>query len=348
MKKSPIKFPSIEQFRNIVHNVNSKATYVGKDEEGNPIYNPTLPKPTLKFLGTIKCHGTNAGVSYNNVDGIWWQSRERIIDVNSDNAGFAFFGESNKEHFLQEIYKFSKLHNIDLDNNTLSIYFEWCGKGIQKGVAVAEIEKACFVIGAKVTPFDEILNAYWLDSSSFKCIGRRIFNIEDFPKFEIEIDFNNPQLSVNKILEMTLEVEKECPVGKAFGISNIGEGIVFNHFTEDGQRIMFKSKGTLHSKSSKVVTLKEVDDEKINKVIQISNQLCPNWRLEQMLEKTFDLMNGGTLDVKKTGEFIKNMMQDILKEELDVLSENNLTPKDVTSNISQISKNYLFSKLNEM
>jgi hypothetical protein len=235
-----------------------------------------------------------------------------------------------------------------LDNNTLSIYFEWVGKGIQKSVAVAEIEKACFVIGAKVTPFVESLNAYWLDSSSFKCIGRRIFNIEDFPKYEIEIDFNNPQLSVNKILEMTLEVENECPVGKAFGISGIGEGIVFNHFTEDGQRFIFKSKGELHSKSSKVVTLKEVDDEKINKVIQISNQICPNWRLEQMLEKTFYLMNGGTLDVKKTGEYIKNMMQDILKEELDVLSENNLTPKDVTSNIAQISKNYLFSKLNEM
>lgn len=205
----------------------------------------------------------------------------------------------------------------------------------------------CFVIGFKVTPFDESLNAYWLDSSSIKCIGRRIFNIEDFPKYEIEIDFNNPNLSINKILEQTLEVERECPVGKAFGISSIGEGIVYNYFTEDGQRVSFKSKGTLHSQSSKVVTLKEVDDEKINKVIQVSNQVCPNWRLEQMLEKTFDLMNGGKLDVKKTGEYIKNMMQDILKEELDILSENNLTPKDITSNVAQISKNYLFEKLNE-
>lgn len=345
--KTIIKFPSIENFRNIVHNVNHRATYVGKDEEGNPIYNPTLPKPILKFVGTIKTHGSNFSTCYNNHDGIWWQSRERLITPLSDNAGSAFFGETNKETFLKEIEKLANLHNIDLDNNTLSIYFEWCGKGIQKGVAVAELEKCCFVIGAKVTPFEEDVASYWIDSSTFKSVENRIYNIEDFPKYEIEIDFNNPNLSVNKILEQTLEVERECPVGKAFGIFGIGEGIVYNYFTEDGQRVSFKSKGTLHSQSSKVVTLKEVDDEKINKVIQVSNQLCPNWRLEQMLEKTFDLMNGGTLDVKKTGEYIKNMMQDILKEELDILSENNLTPKDITSNVAQISKNYLFERLNK-
>ena len=345
--KKLIRFPSIEQFKSIVHTINHRATYVGKDEKGNPIYNPTLPKPILKFVGFIKLHGTNFGINFNNVSGMWCQSRERIITSISDNAESAFFAESNKEVFLQEIYKFSKLHNIDLDNNTLSIYFEWVGKGIQKGVAIAEIEKATFVIGAKVTPFEESLPSYWLDSSTFKNIEHRIFNIEDFPKFEIEIDFNNPNLSVNKILEQTLEVERECPVGKAFGISSIGEGIVYNYFTEDGQRIMFKSKGELHSKSSKVVTLKEVDNEKINKTIQVANQVCPNWRLEQMLEQTFDLMNGGTLDVKKTGEYIKNVIQDILKEELLTLSENNLTPKDINSNVSQIAKNYLFNKLNE-
>lgn len=310
-------------------------------------YDITVPSTNNFFANGILIHNSNGGISYNNVDGIWFQSRENIISVLKDNAGFAFFAEANKQHILKLIEKFSLENDINLDENTISIYFEWVGKGIQKGVSISEIEKSAFVIGIKISPFDENKVAYWVDSKSFKNEDIRIFNIEDFKTYEIEIDFNNPLLSQNTIIDYTLEVENECPVGKHFGIRGIGEGIVFNHFTEDGQRYMFKSKGELHSKSSKVTTLKEVDDEKLNKVIVLVNNLCPNWRLEQMLEKTFDLMNGGELDVRKTGEFIKNMMQDILKEELDIISENGLTPKDISGKVADISKKFLFEKLNE-
>ena len=55
----------------------------------------------------------------------------------------------------------------------------------------------------------------------------RVFNIHDFPSFEIEIDFQNPELSQNKLGEITLNVENECPVGKAFLDDIIKENIVF-------------------------------------------------------------------------------------------------------------------------
>jgi hypothetical protein len=77
--KRLIKFPSIEQFRTVVSNVNRHFNFVGLDENGEAIYDPTLPKPTITFKGTVKIHGTNAGVSFNALSGMWAQSRENII-----------------------------------------------------------------------------------------------------------------------------------------------------------------------------------------------------------------------------------------------------------------------------
>lgn len=55
--KKQINFPSIEQFRNIVSNINRQANFVGLDENGDAIYNPVLPKPKITFTGTVKLHG---------------------------------------------------------------------------------------------------------------------------------------------------------------------------------------------------------------------------------------------------------------------------------------------------
>jgi len=175
----------------------------------------------------------------------------------------------------------------------------------------------------------------------------RIYNIEDYKIYSIDIDFNNPQLVQNKIIEMTLEVEEECPVGKEFGHIGIGEGIVFTHLTEDGKRYAFKSKGEKHSKASKVTTLKPVDDVKLNNIINVVNKVCVDWRMEQMLDKTFDLMNGGTIDIKRMGDFIRNVIQDIMKEEMDVIAEAGLEPKDINSKVSEKCRLYFFAKQNE-
>ena len=47
------------------------------------------------------------------------------------------------------------------------------------------------------------------------------------------------------------------------------------------------------------------------------------------------------------GEFIKNVTQDIIKEESDVLAEANLIPKDINGKVSERCRNYFFAKQNE-
>lgn len=343
--KTHISFPSIGQYRELVSNINRSHNFVGLDEKGEAIYDTTKPKPLISMLGTCKLHGTNASIIFNDQEGMWVQSREKIITSQKDNAGCAFYVESHKEAFMDIINQIKEKYSIDTSVHTICIYFEWVGKGIQKNVAISNIEKSVFIIGIKIAkPDDKEFINYWVYSGGFSDKENRIYNILDYKTYEILIDFNTPQLAQNKIIEMTLEVEDECPVGKEFGQIGIGEGIVFSHITEDGKRYMFKSKGEKHSAKSKVKTLKPVDDAKINKIIEVANKVTTAGRLQQMFDLEIDTLNGGTIERSKIGGFIKRVINDVLKEEMDVIAEAGLEPKDVNSYISTIAKDFFFEQ----
>lgn len=343
-----ISFPSIEKFANIVANINRTYNFVGLDDNNEPIYDLSKPKPTLTFKGTVKLHGTNAGVSFNE-SGYWVQSRENIITPESDNAGFAFFVESKKHVFKKFVDQINSVNFFDLRNNTVTIYGEWCGGNIQKGVGISNLPKSFFIFGVKVTPHTsseeelKLKPAFWIPFHYLKSPEDNIYNIEDFQTYSVDIDFNVPQLIQNKLIELTLAVEEECPVAKAFGFSGIGEGIVFSYKNDKGEVFRFKSKGTKHS-NSKVNTLRLVDDEKINNCIKVANSVCPSWRLEQIFNQTFDTLNGGQADIKRISEFLKAVMVDVIKEEMDIIVDAGLEPKDIGKYVSEISKTYFFEQ----
>ena len=340
--KKMIKFPSIDQFRTVVSNINRQYNFVGLDENGEAIYDPSLPKPTLKFKGTVKLHGTNAGVSYNEESGMWAQSRENIITPEHDNAGFAFFAHSHETEFLRMFFDVANKENIDMHKNTISIYGEWVGKGIQKGVGISNIEKSFFIFGVKITPHtgtEEELKAnpsYWVESSYLQNTDVRIYNIEDFKTYEIEIDFNMPQLVQNKLSDFTIAVEEQCPVAKHFELEGIGEGIVWS-IEFNGVVHRFKVKGEKHS-SSKVKTLAAVDVEKLNSINEFVQYVVTESRFNQAVENTFP--NNEPIDIKKMGDLIRWVVNDVIKEESDTLVKNGLEPKDVNK--------YVSSKVREM
>ena len=223
--KKMIKYPSIEQFRSVVSNINRHFNFVGLDENGEAIYDPSLPKPLITFKGTVKLHGTNGCVSYNALSGMWAQSRENIITPEKDNAGFAFFAYSHETELLRLFFDVAAKEDIDLHKNTISIYGEWVGKGIQKGVGITNLPKSFFIFGVKITPHTETEEelranpAYWVDSSYLRDNDKGIYNIEDYTTYSIDIDFNMPQLVQNQLSELTIAVEEECPVAKSFGFS---------------------------------------------------------------------------------------------------------------------------------
>ena len=347
--KKHISYPKILQFRNIVANVNRAITFTGIDENGDGIYDPSIPKPTLTFKGSVKLHGTNAGVCYNKKEGIWIQSRENIITTEKDNAGFAFFVESNKEKFKElfiQIIKENKDLNyaVDVLNHTISIFGEWAGGSIQKNVGISQLEKSFYIFAVKVSKIDDIdFKSYWLPSNNLRGKYNLIYNIEDFETFSVDVDFNMPQLSQNKFAELTEAVENECPVAKEFGIKNgLGEGIVWS-CEINGDVHRFKVKGDKHS-VSKVKTLASVDIEKLNSIKEFVEYSVTENRFQQAIGIIF-LDND--LDVKKLGDLIRWVISDVTKEEMDTMVENKLEPKDVNKYISTKTREMFFTLQNE-
>ena len=327
--KKMIKYPSIKQFRNIIKDVKHNARFKGMDENNEPMFYTNQEMmgkyPVLAFMGTIKVHGTNGSFSYNDERGVWVQSRNNIITSIQDNAGFAFFIESIGNSKLKELFK-DYYSQVDTNNNTVTIYGEFAGNRIQKGVAVSELEKMFYVFGVKVTPHND-KPSYWIWMNDDDFEHDRIHNIRKFGTYKFAIDFNDPSLIQQRIIDVTMEVEKECPVGKYFGVSGVGEGIVLSHLNDDGSMVTFKSKGEKHS-ISKVKKLVPIDVEKMNSIADFVDYAVTDNRLKQGWNEVF-VMGNIEPTMKDTGKLLKWVNSDICKEEMDVLVENGLEFRDV-------------------
>ena len=319
------KYPSIEQFRNVIREVRNNHDFKGRDSEGNAIYKHTDNYPILKFKGTVKLHGTNSGIAKYYDGRIEFQSRERVLSLENDNAGFMAAMIQKKLDFL--------FSGLDFKDYAI-VYGEWCGGNIQKGVAINGLEKMFVIFGIKVDdnwielPCDLYANE----------IG--IYNILQFQTYEVEIDFNNPELSQNKIIEMTLSVEDSCPVGRFFGKEGVGEGIVFTCTTN--QDLKFKSKGEKHS-SSKVKTLNAVDTESMKCVNEFIELAVTENRLEQGI--SFFKENNIEVDSKNTGQFLGWIVKDVLKEERDTLEASGLNEKQVKNAIVTKARIWFLNKV---
>lgn len=319
------KYPSIEQFRNIVRKVKDRHDFIRMDDNFKPVYQHTSKYPVLKFMGTVKLHGTNAGIVKYGNGVLDYQSRERVLSLDQDNSGFMnAMIELNWNSFLER-FSFK---------DSVAIYGEWCGGSIQKGVALNQLSKMFVIFGVKV---DDV----WVDLPKdfhFNSVG--VYNILQFPTFEIDIDFENPELSQNKMIELTLEVEKECPVGSYFGVIGIGEGIVFTN--PEDQDLKFKSKGEKHS-VSKVKVLNSIDTELLENIKDFIEMSVTDNRLNQGLEYIKE--TNPNYDIKQIGLFLSWVVKDVLKEESDNIIANNLDEKKVKNAIVQKARNYFLEKL---
>jgi len=333
-------FPKIGQYRQVVKEAKQRAAYIGKDENGDPIYDYSKVAPTIKFKGTVKLHGTNAGIGHTEEDGLWAQSRSNIITPENDNMGFARYVEDNKKSF-EELVEHVRYVNSKLNpNDGVFIFGEWAGKGIQKGVGISQIEKSFFIFDVKIVPEDGT-EPYHLDSDYLRSKEHRVYNIQDFLCYDIDIDFNAPELVQNELADITTKVEELCPVAKEFRVDGIGEGVVWSSNFE-GHRFIFKVKGEAHS-VSKVKTLAKVDTEKVNSIKEFVDYAATENRLEQGLGIVFP---DGVLDQKKTGEIIKWVVSDVFAEEKDTLEDNGLQMKDVGKYLSNRVRQMFFDKLN--
>ena len=344
-----IKFPSIEQFRNVIRHVQQHTRYAGKDENGDAIYDQSKPLPTLKFRGTVKLHGTNAGIVYDiDTDTFTYQSRERELTITQDNAGFMLAQLKNESIWRDVVNQaMSEIWFPPVPIKKVAIFGEWCGSGIQKGVALTQLPKMFIVFAVKAVLADE--STHWLPIGEFDIhlpeFG--VYNIDTFPTYEIDIDFKYPEIAQNKMIEITEKVENQCPVGKHFGASGIGEGVVWTCISEgwEDSGTWFKVKGEKHS-ASKVKTLAAVDVEAVENMRQFVKSVVTEARLEQGLDNLVREQLK-PFEMKSMGDFIRWVYNDVLKEEMDTIVANQIDTKKLGSAVANEARPWFIKKFNE-
>ena len=333
-------FPSIDQFSHVRRNVQWKSQYRGQDANDEPIMDRTAPMPILSYEGTVKNHGTNGGLVFERNNGFYCQSRERIITPESDNAGFAKWANSlsAKELACIDI-------NFPEDWQKVAVYGEWAGQGIQKNVAIAMLPKAFYIFAARLIS-ESGETEKWLDTRNW-IMPAGVYNIYNFPTFKIDINFESPEYAIAEINKWVLEVEAECPVGKALGASGIGEGIVFRCVTEgwESSRYWYKCKGEKHA-NSKVRKLATVDIEKYENDQAFIAAVLDEGRLEQGFSWLKE--NNKPQNQTAVGDFIRWIFNDVIKECSPEMENSGIKEKDLGKLLAGPAKKWYFNRLNNL
>lgn len=327
-----MKYPSTGQFRNalkfIQHNVE--------------------PDSVVCLTGTVKIHGTNASIIMLESGEVQFMSKNRILDVHDDNYGFCNYmiNQPTKQLFDQFIELYQTYFGGD-PSFPIRISGEWAGKGIQSGVAVGEIDRFFTVFGIRVG--DEVDSSGhlvgWLPNHMIRDVklpSSRIFNVHDFQTFSLGLNVARPDLAVKRLEELTLEVERECPVGKFFNVEGVGEGIVWTpilQYLAGSPQSWFKVKGQKHS-VTKVNKLVSIDTEKLANIYEFVEYAVTDNRLEQGLQEV-------GLDIKTVGSFISWVSRDIIKEEGDTLEASGLTMKEVGKYVAHKARTFYLDKIGE-
>ena len=337
-----ISFPSIPQYRDVIKQIQQSAKH------------HVVVTPTVTFKGSVKLHGTNAAVVLGLDGEVYAQSRERVIDPFSDNAGFATWLVQHKQWF-KNILENLLVYTTD-DKQVVQIYGEWCGGNIQKGVGLSKLPKMFVIFGVRISENAESQN--WLDVdilhnlfNEYEGKPENVHLSTDFPAFFMNIDFNAPEQSQQSLIDLTIEVEKDCPVARKFLPDTtdelIGEGIVWEAVDSPNlpfsvQGLRYKCKGEKHQ-NSKVKVLVPVDLEKVASVDEFVEKTCTENRLKQGLDKLKEM--GLEQTSQNTGAFLKWVLSDCITENLETLSESGLTTKDVSSKLAAKTRLFYLSQV---
>jgi hypothetical protein len=320
---------------------------------------------TVHYRAKVKLHGTNAAVQLHEKGEIVCQSRESIITPEKDNAGFARWVMTNKEKWNRAIDK-----AYVASYGGWIIYGEWCGPGIQKNVAVAEVTKKFFAVFA-ARPLDGS-DTLIVEPEDLQNLVGGIPDVYVLPWYEKDIDINWRQTdedltkSTTEISDWVLAVEANDPwVEATFGNKGTGEGLVFYPTStahlgwQTFQNLVFKAKGDKH-KNIKTAAPAQVNPEVAASVDAFCDLVLTQARLEQgarallgehkhsetlqCLFCTTGALTPECFDMKNLGKFIAWISGDVQKETQDELEASGLTWKQVQKPLTDKAREWYKAK----
>lgn len=337
--KNLVDFPKIWYLSDVIETINKN--FFGRK------------KPTLKFSGTVKCHGTNISIVQTS-NGIVFQGRNNILPKNDRFGVHDFF----KDVKLDDIFgKISQ--RCQLNPAKIAIFGEFCGKGIQTEVAISKVPKFFIVFAIYIVTNDN--KNMWLNLNDYSDIHLpecRIYNIKQFPTAHITIDFENPEIAKKQIDDETEKVYKQCPVAKIlFNINGPGEGYVWacSDSEDDSKtdnkdckrkekphsyyKYVFKSKGDKFMPTKKQSTeLKVTLASNLNDFV---DKTLTHVRFKQGIDHLTS--NNLPITTKSMLKFIEFIRDDILKEEDTLMKSSGLNTKEC-AHIVMITARKMYAK----
>ena len=275
------------------------------------------------YRAKVKLHGSNAGIQIKSDGTVISQSRSRIISSGDDNMGFAAWVESNGDLWA------SKAKSTDY-----TIFGEWCGKGIMKGVSISQIDAKIFAIFAvQIGSSDDEDAVVYVDPMEIaNVVGKLPENVYVLPWYGANFITDYKEDNLAEIVEcFNAEVGgvEHCDpwVKEVFGIEGMGEGLVYYpiSFSQNNgtilrdhmSKFMFKAKGEKH-KNFKTRKAVELDPEVIATVEAFVDEVVTEARMEQAVTEGAK----GEFDMKLIGPVIgwfnKDVKKDIDNGEIDL------------------------------
>lgn len=338
------KFTHVESFHHVCKYV-AKVNADDRVPEGLKIFKPVI------FRGTVKLHGTNSGVACTK-QGLRSQSRNRTISVTDDNLNFAkFIADEKRTNMLQTLEAFIRnIYVIDADIN-VTLYGEWIGPGIQKGVAVNQLPERQWVLFAVKAGEDYVELPNHLPELRGLLEDVNVFCIDKVQPQYVEVDFSDAQSkqrALDTMEALTAKYEEECPWGKLFDISGIGEGLVWVPIDDQFGRsdLFFKTKGEKHSVVSKERKPRKEDPEVARKVGDFVAYAVTDNRLNQGLDFLREMKK--PIEMQSTGDFLKWLGNDVQRECDLELKEAGLEWKMVAQTVTIKARDWFKNEVNKI
>lgn len=296
----------------------------------------------VTYKGKVKLHGTNAAIQCLTNDILVAQSRESILTVEKDNFGFARFVDSNKD----------KLNKINEKFGDVILFGEWCGKGIQNGVACSDIPTKSFFVFAAGKIKEDKVSEFVVEPEE---LSKMVEGIKDFYVIpwhcEVEVDYSQSdeelQAKVDELNVLVKQVEECDPLIKQlFNVSGVGEGLVLAPVSKDHlgydnyKNLVFKAKGEKHQ----VKKVKAAVQVSVDQVANIK-EFIDMFVTEQRLEQGVSVVCEGKFEQKFIGSFVQWMTRDVEKESKDELEKSGMKYSDVSKEVVNTSKKWYLSKL---
>jgi hypothetical protein len=314
---SHVAWGSIELLHNVVR------TLEFLDEQGQPL-------PVVRYRAKVKLHGSNCAVQVH-PGGLTAQSRTAILTPESDYKGFAAWVRAHADYFMS------------LQVGTV-VFGEWCGPGVEKGMAISQVADKVFAVFA-VRDGDRVIHEPDELRARLPAAGApATLHVLPWEDGEIAVDYRS-RAALDTVAaalnERVAAVEHEDPwVKRTFGISGLGEGLVFYPVEVDGAaasadpdslaRLMFKAKGEKH-RTAGTKTAVQVDASVVGSVAEFVALMVTEPRLQQGVTTVCD----GVVDAAHTGKFLAWLVADVRKESVAELAASGLTWQQVEKAVQQ-------------